>query len=371
MVLQWLDDPFVPMIGIYGMGGVGKTAVALHIQNQLRNHPSHSVSWVTVSQNFSIHKLQDGMASTLNIDLSDEDDEEKRAEKLSTALEEKNVVLILDGLLNPISLEYVGITSVGCKLIFTTRSFKVCQMMNCHRVIRLRRLSDEEGWKLFRQKIGLGIMLPLSIDQIAKSIVKECSGLPLAIVTMAANMKGVEDLGEWSSALNRIKENRLWQDDDDVDSTTNEIYRVLQYCYDKLKDPIVQQCLLYCQSYPQEFKIDREMLIENLIDAGLLDGKNREAEFNNGNAILDKLENAFLLEGGTCKYGKTYVKMNNLVREFLLSLSSSKFSSEFRKRIPEDDSQTDEHQLVVMPDAGEVVTVSADQDELDLIFPSF
>ncbi|GMN27984.1 hypothetical protein TIFTF001_051629, partial [Ficus carica] len=45
------------VIGIYGMGGVGKTTLLTHIHNELlKRHIS--VSWVTVSQNFSIQKLQ-------------------------------------------------------------------------------------------------------------------------------------------------------------------------------------------------------------------------------------------------------------------------------------------------------------------------
>lgn len=326
MVLKWLDDPTISIIGIYGMEGVGKTTLATHIQDQLRNHAKYFVSWVNVSQNFAIDNLQDDIARTVNLDLWDEDDKEKRKEKLKRALEEKNIVLMLDNVWTYIPLQDVGIPN-GCKLIFMTRNVGVCHRMNCQGEILINRLSNEEGWELFMEKIGPTMVLPPLIEQIAMAIVKECSGSPLAIVTMAANMKGVGNFGEWRYALERIKEKKVLQNG----ITISEEYRVLRYCYEKFKDPNVQQCLLYCAFYPEEFKIDREMLIENFVDAGLIDGKNREEELNNGHAVLDKLENAFLLEGGTSKYGKRYVKMSSIVKGFILNLSSIRWPSNLQE----------------------------------------
>ncbi|KAF2285962.1 hypothetical protein GH714_009218 [Hevea brasiliensis] len=201
------------IIGIYGMGGVGKTALVTHIHNELllRNR---NVYWTSVSQDLSISKLQNRVAKTIGFDLSNEDDEKKRAAKLSKALSKRpEFVLILDDLWIHFPLEKVGIPvgANGCKLILTTRSLDVCWRMGCQKKFKVEPLSEKESWNLFEEKIGEAVLE--EVKPIAKSIVRECAGLPLGIVTIAGSMRGVSDVYEWRNALRELQESILWQGD--------------------------------------------------------------------------------------------------------------------------------------------------------------
>lgn len=101
----------VSSIGIYGMGGVGKTTLAEHIHNHLLKDSrfSGNVYWVTVSQDFSITKLQSEIAKALKLD-STEDDDKKRAAILYQSLERKiNFVLILDDVWTHFDVKKAGI----------------------------------------------------------------------------------------------------------------------------------------------------------------------------------------------------------------------------------------------------------------------
>ena len=129
-VLKLLEDDQVFVIGIYGMGGVGKTLLASLVENEVkRKTPFIDVFWVTVSPNFKISKLQHDIAKRIGVKL-DEDNKKIRADNLSSALQEKRKsVIILDDVWKYIDLEKVGIhTKVnGIKVIMTTRLKLVCQ----------------------------------------------------------------------------------------------------------------------------------------------------------------------------------------------------------------------------------------------------
>jgi hypothetical protein len=135
VIWSLLMDGKFSTIGIYGMGGVGKTTILQHIHNELleRRDISHRVYWVTVSRDFSINRLQNLIAKHLYLDLSSEDDDLHRAVKLSKELVKKQKwILILDDLWNSFELHVVGIpvNLKGCKLIITTRSEEVCKRMD-------------------------------------------------------------------------------------------------------------------------------------------------------------------------------------------------------------------------------------------------
>ncbi|XP_034902527.2 putative disease resistance protein At4g10780 [Populus alba] len=319
-IWSWImNDEASSSIGIYGMGGAGKTTLLTHIYNQLLQEPGTfpHVHWITVSQDFSVCKLQNLIANDIHLDLSNEDNERKRAAKLSKALIEKQQwVLILDDLWNCFDFDKVGIPIQvkGCKLILTTRSLEVCQRMVCQKTIKVEPLSVEEAWALFMKVLGC---IPPEVEEIAKSMAKECGGLPLGIKTMAGTMRGVDDICEWRNALEELKQSRVWQEDMD-----EKVFHILRFSFMHLKESALQQCFLCCALFPEDFKIRREDLIAYLIDEGVIKGlKSREAEFNKGHSMLNKLERVCLLESAKEGYYEDRcVKMHDLIRDMAIQI---------------------------------------------------
>jgi len=148
----------VSSIGIYGMGGVGKTTLVTHIYNQLLERRDTHVYWITVSQDTSINRLQTSLARRIGLDLSSEDEELHRAVALKKELKKKQKwVLILDDLWKAFDPQKLGVPDQveGCKLILTTRSEKICQQM---------KTNTQSKCSLFRrEKLGLCLLRDLDM----------------------------------------------------------------------------------------------------------------------------------------------------------------------------------------------------------------
>ncbi|XP_073263150.1 uncharacterized protein [Populus alba] len=266
-IWSWLMHDEVSTIGIYGMGGVGKTTLVKHIYDQLQKRRDSfcHVYWITVSQDTNINKLQNSIARRIGLDLSNEDEELYRAAELSNELTKKQKwVLILDDLWKAIELRKVGVpiqAVKGCKLIVTTRLENVCQQMDTQHKIKVSPILVEEAWTLFIERLGHDMALSPEVEPIAKSITNECDGLPLGIITMASTMRGVVDVREWRNALEELRESKVRKDDMEP-----EVFYILRFSYNHLSDSALQQCFLYCALFPEDFMIRREDLIAYLID---------------------------------------------------------------------------------------------------------
>ncbi|KAI5557744.1 hypothetical protein BDE02_18G124100 [Populus trichocarpa] len=323
LIWSWLMDDEVSTIGIYGMGGVGKTTMMKHIHNKLleRLGISHCVYWVTVSRDFSIERLQNLIAKCLGFDLSSEDNDLRRAVKLWKELRKKQKwILILDDLWNTFELHEVGIPDPvkGCKLIMTTRSERVCQRMDSQKKIKVKPLSESEAWDLFKEKLGHGITFYQEVERIAVDIARECAGLPLGIITIAGSLRRVDDLHEWRNTLKKLKESKCRDMED-------KVFRLLRFSYDQLHDLALQQCLLYCALFPEDHEIGREGLIDYLIHEGVIERvESRQEAVDEGHTMLNRLESVCLLEGGktwNMYYGYyRCVKMHDLIRDMAIQI---------------------------------------------------
>ncbi|XP_047260133.1 disease resistance protein RFL1, partial [Capsicum annuum] len=316
VVWTWLQDENVSSIGIYGMGGVGKTTLAKHIHNRLINDHRYQVLWLTVSQGFSVKGLQDELAKFVNLDLSNEEDEHRRSAKLNHAFQKMNkMVIILDDIWDRLSLEKLGdpLGVEGYKVILTTRSYEVCRKMGCQKLLEVKTLNADDAWELFRKGLGFETQLSPDIESVAKSMAERCEGLPLGLITLAGSMRGVTDIREWRNALNDFLENM-----------ESDVFKVLKYSYDRLRDTTMQECFLYCALYPEDCAILRDELIGRFIMEGLVKGSSREDEFNHGHTILNKLVKLCLLEATVDYFGDEAVRMHDLLREMALRITNDK-----------------------------------------------
>ncbi|KAE8674478.1 Detected protein of unknown function [Hibiscus syriacus] len=133
-IWQCLMDDGVRKIGVWGMGGVGKTSIMKVINNQLLKETGkfEIVIWITVSKEVSIVKLQKDIASRIGVEFSGDEDETTRAGMIFETLSQKGrFVMILDDLWEKVSLERIGILDRRYQIMLP-RGIKGLRIWDCN-----------------------------------------------------------------------------------------------------------------------------------------------------------------------------------------------------------------------------------------------
>ncbi|KAF7145027.1 hypothetical protein RHSIM_Rhsim04G0236700 [Rhododendron simsii] len=322
MVLDKIRDESTPKIGIWGMGGVGKTTVL----QLLNNTPEITtmfdrVIWVTVSKSPSIRMVQEEVVRRLKIKLDGGESHETIASRLFHELDRKKYLLLLDDVWDMVDLAVLGLPNPnkdnGCKLVLTTRNLEVCRKMGTYTEIKVKVLSEKEALEMFYTNVGDVVRLP-AIKELTKSIVEECDGLPLALKVIGGALRKEANVNVWSNFLRELRSPAT----SFIEDLNEKVFKVLKVSYDHLKNTQNKKCLLFCGLYPEDSNIKKSELIEYWKAEGILSRKlTLEEARDKGEAILQALIDASLL--GKCdKHFDNHVKMHDVVRDLVLAMTS-------------------------------------------------
>ncbi|KAL6340402.1 hypothetical protein AAG906_006057 [Vitis piasezkii] len=313
-IMSLLNDDGVGRIGVWGMGGVGKTTLVKNLNNKLRDASSTQsfgiVIWITVSKEMDLKRIQVQIAQRLNMAVDMDETTERMAIKLFHRLKKENkFLLIFYDVWKGIHLDSLGI-------VLTTRSLDVCRVMRADVDVRVDVLNDSEAWNLFCQNVGDVASLQ-HIKPLAEAVAKECGGLPLAIIVMGTSMRGKTMVELWEDAFNELQQSLPCN----IQGIEDEVYKPLKWSNDLLQGKNIKSCFLYCSLFPEDFSIEISELVQCWLAEGLLDSQQnyRDAQ-NRALALIENLKNCCLLEPGD---STGTVKMHDVVRDVAIWISSS------------------------------------------------
>ncbi|PPS12432.1 hypothetical protein GOBAR_AA08207 [Gossypium barbadense] len=321
-IIEALKDENINMIGLWGMGGVGKTTLAHEVGSQApKLNLFDKVVITTVSQKPNFERIQDQIAQYIGFDMKKEQGRRSEQQLWLRLKDEPRILIIVDDIWESINLkEKIGIPigddHKGCKVLLTTRRQQVCRAMDCQNVVQLGCLDDDEAWTLFEKKAGLDDFSDDSIRTPAKKIVKKCGGLPIAIVPLASALKG-KTHHEWQAAYRRLKDRRLTE----IEDVEENAYVCLEASFDYLKNMETKTCFLLCSFFPE----DDEIYVENLVGYawGLELYKGMDSIKDVRSEVLASIE-ALKNSGLLLDCGERHVKMHDVVRQFALWIASSR-----------------------------------------------
>jgi tetratricopeptide (TPR) repeat protein len=129
-----------------GMGGIGKTALAIHVAHVLRSHFADGVLWAHAATSAPL-AIVDSWAQAYGSDFSHLPDLNSRAAALRGLLADKKVLVILDDVRNVETARPLFPGSTSCAVLLTTRDLELAEALtDC--VYQVSALSPLESFQL-------------------------------------------------------------------------------------------------------------------------------------------------------------------------------------------------------------------------------
>ncbi|GAY66743.1 hypothetical protein CUMW_251260 [Citrus unshiu] len=243
-----LTDVNVSIIGVYGMGGIGKTTLVKEFARQAREKKLFDrVVFSEVSQTPDIKKIQGEIAEKLGLELSNEA-EYRRASRLYERLKNENKILvILDNIWKHVDLETIMIGD---------------DVDNC------------------------------KFKSTAINVAQACGGLPIALTTVSRAPRN-KSLHEWKNALRELQTPSVVN----FEGVPAETYSSIELSFKYLKGEQLKQIFLLCSLIGNSFGLMD--LLRYSMGLGIFHGVNKMEDARNKlYALVHELRDCCLLLEG-------------------------------------------------------------------------
>ncbi|CAG7860526.1 unnamed protein product [Brassica rapa] len=309
------------IISIFGMGGLGKTALARKLYNlgDVKRRFEYR-AWTYVSQDYNTRDMLLRIIRSLGVASGEElerikmfTEEEELEAYLHDLLDGRRYLVVVDDIWKQDAWESLKralpCNHGGSRVIITTRIKAVAEGVDGRVYVhKLRFLTFEESWKLFEQKAFMNFQWVVDEDlhRIGKVMVQKCDGLPLAIVLLAGLLSKKRP-NEWhevcASVWRFLKDNSI-HISTVFDLSFNELHYELKLCF------------LYLSVFPEDYEIDVEKLIHLLVAEGFIQEDGEMMMEDVARHYIEELIDISLVEAVRRERGKVvFCRIHDLLRD--------------------------------------------------------
>ncbi|XP_043816786.1 disease resistance protein RPV1 isoform X3 [Manihot esculenta] len=201
------------VIGIWGMGGIGKTTIAGEVFNRIMDKFDGHCFVVNVREEMRkqtpvvlLDKIINQLLGEKNLHVSTP----RLPPFIRRRLQSKKVVIVFDDVDDPNHLKLLAgecaLYHNGSRIIVTSRDRQVLKNVCSEGYIyEVEKLTDDEALCLFSSYAFKQNHPKKGFVEISKKLITYAQGIPLALVILGSNLydKGIE---EWESELEKLKE---------------------------------------------------------------------------------------------------------------------------------------------------------------------
>ena len=223
----------VRFIGIWAMGGMGKTTLARVVYHMVSKEFEARGFIEDVRKKFENYGCVPLQQKIIDDILKDKDlkieEEYDGVLKIKSRLSRKKILLVLDDVDKPKQLKMLSGEhdwfGPGSRIIITARDKHVLEAHGVDEIYEVKGLNDENALQLFCSKAFRKKQVLDDYIELSNNFLKYASGLPLALEVLGSFLFGKSSV-EWKIALERLKE-----------FPEEVILQVLQISFDGLQKP--------------------------------------------------------------------------------------------------------------------------------------
>ncbi|KAK9988861.1 hypothetical protein SO802_029100 [Lithocarpus litseifolius] len=222
----------VRFIGIWAMGGMGKTTLARVVYNMISKKFEDCVFIEDVREKiekYGVVPLQEKIIEVLKEKDMKIQEKYDGVLKIYNRLCKKKILLVLDDVdklkhLEMLAGEHDWFGS-GSRIIITTRDKHVLEAHGVDEIYEVKGLCHEDSLQLFSLKAFKEKLVPNDYLKLSNHFLSYAANLPLALEVLGSFLIG-RSLDEWNSVLKRLKQ-----------YPEEDIFQVLKISFDGLQKP--------------------------------------------------------------------------------------------------------------------------------------
>ncbi|XP_027337786.1 putative disease resistance protein RGA1 [Abrus precatorius] len=323
------ENQKISVIAIVGLGGLGKTALAQLVYNDLEVQTFFDMQmWVCVSDNFDVKTIMKKILESITGDqVEDKLSLGNLQRKLHEEVRGKKYLLVLDDIWNESHDKwaelrmYLMCGAQDSKILVTTRSENVAKAMTASTSYPLKGLTDEASWTLLKSIAFEDDFKRVNqnLESTGKEIAKKCKGVPLAVKTLGGLLRRQNEESEWENVLL----GDFWK----LCEEQKSIMPILKLSYRNLS-PEMRQCFAYCSLYPKDSEIRKDELIQLWMAQGYLKCSTGKQHMEDvGNQFVKMfLMNSFFQDAENDECGEIIsFKMHDLIHDLAMLVAGNDY----------------------------------------------